>query len=63
VLCVGKAKAVKPEADYPADRLMRVSHWIAELNRSINTMDQLGRPAAQVKETLKLDVALGTNRG
>jgi hypothetical protein len=58
-----KAKAVKSEADYLADRdrLMRDGVWIDGLHGSIRqTLAQIGILAKKLKEEHGLDVAFGT---
>jgi hypothetical protein len=56
---IGKAEAVKREADYLADRdrLMRDAVWIGELQRSIReAMAELVRLASEIKASQRLDL-------
>ena len=60
---LGKAKAVKSEADYLADRdrLMRDRVWIEGMRNSIReTLAVVGTLARKLKEEHGLDVAFGT---
>jgi hypothetical protein len=59
---MGKAEAVRREADYLADRdrLMRDAGWIGELQRSISeTIDELGRLASEINASQGLDIDVG----
>jgi hypothetical protein len=59
---LGKAEAVKREADYFADRdrLMRDATWIGELRRSISeAMVELIRLASEIKASQGLEIVAG----
>jgi hypothetical protein len=60
---IGKAKAVKAEADFLADRdsLMRDGTWIGGVHNSIReTLAEVGALAKRLKEEQGLDVEFGT---
>ncbi len=59
---IGKAEAVRRQADYLADRdrLMRDRTWIGELQKSIGeTMEQIGRLASEINASHRFDIAFG----
>jgi hypothetical protein len=59
---LGKAQAVKREADYLADRdrLMRDGHWIGELDQTIQaTMAEVGRLVSDVNTKHGLNIEFG----
>jgi hypothetical protein len=59
---MGKAEAVRREAEYLADRdrLMRDAGWIGELQESIRrAMDELGRLASEINASQRLDIVVG----
>jgi hypothetical protein len=59
---IGKAAAVKREADYRADRdrLMRDAHWIGEIQKSIQgTMDELAKLTYEINAAQNLDIVVG----
>jgi hypothetical protein len=59
---IGKAEAVRREADYLADRdrLMRDAGWIGDLQKSIReTMDELARLASEIDASQRLGIAVG----
>jgi len=59
---IGKAEAVRREADYLADRdrLMRDARWIGELQRSIHEMmDEFVRLASEINASQGLDIVVG----
>jgi hypothetical protein len=59
---IGKAEAVRRDADYLADRdrLMRDAAWIGELQKSVGeTMTEFSRLASEINASQKLDVVVG----
>ncbi len=59
---IGRAQAVKREADYLADRdrLMRDGAWIGQLQASISeTITEIGRLVSEVNAAHKLEIAFG----
>jgi hypothetical protein len=59
---IGKAEAVRRQADYLADRdrLMRDAAWIGELQKSIaETMEQIGRLASEINANHKFNIICG----
>jgi hypothetical protein len=59
---IGKAEAVRRQADYLADRdrLMRDATWIGELQKSIReTTEQIGRLASEINTSHKFNIVFG----